>query len=274
MDQFDVSDVMNTFSEQSQNWSKKNQFIWKKNGETRRLFKILKSYLKDEMRVLDIGSGQGKVVEFLCQIGNILEVFASDLSVSMLKFLYQSPLFEGKIKCFLTDAQNMCFNSNFFDIVTAQQVIHHLPRPVEAIHEIFRVLKPDGLAIILTVGTEYQNNIFPYQDQGFLADPLGRISLAELKLLINQTNLLLCEEWNDLFEMEFKNFENYYHFLESIGSLRKFYKYKLPPSDSKELIKKKLVSQGILIEDTNFSVRGHYITVLLRKPPNKHVSAT
>lgn len=263
---FQTVDVIKTFSSYSKTWNSKNQFILKKDGETRRLFKVLEKIVTEGMQILDIGSGSGKVITYLAGLGKRLSLFASDVSTHMISNLLPKLSTDRTIRCFLTDAQNMCFASDFFDIVTAQQVLHHLPQPACAIQEISRVLKPGGFAILLTVGKEYHANAFPYQGESFLADPFGRVDLEQIKALCKNTELSLLQNWDDFFEMEFMNFDSYYDFLCSIGSLRKFYKYKLPPVNSKDIIVNQLQYQGVLLDENSpVKIVGHYVTIFLQK---------
>ena len=57
---------------------------------------------------------------------------------------------------FIENAETMSFDSNFFDHVNCQGVIHHTPNTEKAISEIYRVLKPGGTASI----SVYNKNIF------------------------------------------------------------------------------------------------------------------
>ena len=52
---------------------------------------------------------------------------------------------------FLMDGENMSFEDNSFDLVYCHTVIHFTVNPEKMVAEIFRVLKPGGTAIIMTV---------------------------------------------------------------------------------------------------------------------------
>ncbi len=43
------------------------------------------------------------------------------------------------------DVYDLQYEDNTFDVVHLHQVMHHLARPVDAMHEIYRVLKPGGI---------------------------------------------------------------------------------------------------------------------------------
>lgn len=56
----------------------------------------------------------------------------------------------GNLKFVAGDAEKLPFADDSFDSVLCTEVIEHLPRPQIAIDEMFRVLKPGGLAVIST----------------------------------------------------------------------------------------------------------------------------
>lgn len=47
------------------------------------------------------------------------------------------------------DVSNLEFDSNIFDIVICSHVLEHVENDIKAMQEIFRVLKPNGIALIL-----------------------------------------------------------------------------------------------------------------------------
>ena len=49
------------------------------------------------------------------------------------------------------DGENLEFSDHSFDVVYCHTVLHFTPDPKKMVHEIWRVLKPGGLAIIMTV---------------------------------------------------------------------------------------------------------------------------
>ena len=59
----------------------------------------------------------------------------------------------------IMNAEQLDFESNLFDVVFSHGVIHHSPRIREIIDEIYRVLKPGGLAVIMV----YHRNSVNYQ---------------------------------------------------------------------------------------------------------------
>ncbi|GAB4224305.1 MAG: hypothetical protein Tsb005_21260 [Gammaproteobacteria bacterium] len=258
---FEIDDVLKTFSEVSRNWNKKNEFIAAKSGETRRLHKILKEIVTPGMRILDVGSGTGKMPNFLAGIENDIEIIAIDLALNM---VFNASLLGGKVSAFLADIQNPCFKNEVFDIVVLQQVLHHLPNPSLAIQEIFRILKPEGFLTILTVGCYYQTNLFKDCTEDMLTDPLGRTSSYLLRELMLDVGFKVVNTIDDYFEMTFTNFNHYFDFLNAIGSLRKIFKYKLPPANAKEMICERLFNSRIPPAN-EIKIDGHYITVIAKK---------
>jgi len=52
---------------------------------------------------------------------------------------------ESGVRC--EDVQNMSFCDDSFDIIISQDVLEHVPDPIQGLHEIYRVLKPAGYHI-------------------------------------------------------------------------------------------------------------------------------
>ena len=52
------------------------------------------------------------------------------------------------------DITNLCFSDQLFDVVIANHVLEHVQNDLAAMSEIFRVLKPGGLAILQTPYSE------------------------------------------------------------------------------------------------------------------------
>src|ERR1700736_6312624 len=56
------------------------------------------------------------------------------------------------------NAEALSFHNDTFDWVYSHGVLHHTPNPQNAIHEVWRVLKPNGRAIIML----YHKSSFNY----------------------------------------------------------------------------------------------------------------
>ncbi len=71
------------------------------------------------------------------------------------------------------DLQNINYKTNFFDVVICNHVLEHVPDYKKALHEIFRVLKPEGRAIIQT---PYSNLLKEnFEDPGINTEELRTI---------------------------------------------------------------------------------------------------
>lgn len=87
---------------------------------------------------------------------------------------HTADLFMEKVS-FREDLQKLSFKNNSYDIVLNNHVLEHISNDIEAIKEIQRILKPDGVAIITVPGNwkkktkkflTLQNNGH-YRDYGF-----------------------------------------------------------------------------------------------------------
>ena len=136
---------------------------------------INKYNLKSGASILDVGCGRGEFINGF--ISNGLDGYGTDQSN------YITNIFE-KIKFKKSDLEKdgIPFPDNYFDYVFSKSVIEHFFNPENLSSEIFRVLKPGGLAIIMCPSWEYNYKIF-YEDYTHRT-PFTKISLNDF-LLIN-----------------------------------------------------------------------------------------
>jgi SAM-dependent methyltransferase len=115
--------------------------------ETRRLARYVRG-LQRGGRLLDIGSGR---CEFAIRTSRQFYTVATDVSAFGVRFgLDQS---SGTLRVARAVGASLPFGDETFDVVTAMDVLEHVPDPSGAIAEIARVLKATGLIVMKTPHT-------------------------------------------------------------------------------------------------------------------------
>ena len=105
-------------------------------------------------RILDIGCGTGYGTKILYDKGNeVYGVDNSEKAIEYAKKVYPGP----KYVC--CSAENLPFNDNFFDAITAFEVIEHVGNPEKALEEMYRILKKKGDLFISTPNPRHLGSI-------------------------------------------------------------------------------------------------------------------
>jgi len=98
-------------------------------------------------KILDVGCGNGKAAVFFAKRGGQVEgIDISKNSVSFAKLLVAKHKVSNLVKIKVGDIHRLDFADNCFDVVFARAVLHHSQLEV-AVKEIYRVLKPGGIAL-------------------------------------------------------------------------------------------------------------------------------
>jgi len=121
------------------------------------LFRKLKadgwlSHLGSDSLVLDCGTGTGVMIRpLLSQLSLNPKVHAIDLSTGMLSAA-KSELENGgvDVRLHVADARELPYADRSFDMVMSAHMLEHLPEPCEGLLEIARVLRPQGLLLVIT----------------------------------------------------------------------------------------------------------------------------
>ena len=90
-------------------------------------------------------------------------------------------------KLFVADAEKLPFDDNTFDLVVSLGVIHHTPDIQKCVNEIYRVLKPEGKAIVLIYGRGWKHYFKRVFIHGILKG--GLIKYGYRKLINRQTEV-------------------------------------------------------------------------------------
>jgi SAM-dependent methyltransferase len=113
----------------------------------------LAPHLQAGARVLDVGSGPGTITIDLARRvrpGVVIGVDTAEDIVAKAAGLAASERVDN-VEFRVADAYGLPFADDWFDIVHAHQVLQHLARPVDALREFRRVLKPGGLLAVRDV---------------------------------------------------------------------------------------------------------------------------
>ncbi len=105
---------------------------------------ILKDINIEGKCLLDAGCGTGWFSKVASERGAM--VTSMDLGENLLKEVEK----KCNTKRVVGSVLAMPFENNTFDIVISSEVIEHTPHPYQAIREIYRVLKPNGIMVLST----------------------------------------------------------------------------------------------------------------------------
>lgn len=130
-------------------------------------------------KALEIGAGTGYFGLNLMQNGVIAELTASDISPGMLKALSGTAERLGlDVETVVTEAEDLPFPDESFDLVFGHAVLHHIPDMEQAMREFFRVLKPGGVIAFCGEPSRYGDRLAALPKRtGALLAPLWRTAM-------------------------------------------------------------------------------------------------
>ena len=127
--------------------------------------KVLEMLSKYELeRILDVGCGDGNFTMLMARACKAKEVYGVEISKEGVEMARKNG-----VNCYQLDVdeENLPFGDDFFDAVTALELIEHLYDPDHFLDEVHRVLKPNGLFILSTPNLASIHNrialLFGYQ---------------------------------------------------------------------------------------------------------------
>jgi ubiquinone/menaquinone biosynthesis C-methylase UbiE len=100
-------------------------------------------------RILEVAPGPGYLANELARIGNY-QVVGLDISKSFVQIAQAKATEAGVAVDFRHgNASNMPFDADSFDLIICRAAFKNFTEPIQALHEMHRVLKPGGKALIM-----------------------------------------------------------------------------------------------------------------------------
>jgi len=125
---------------------------------------------------LEIGSGTGYFSLNLMQLGVVERLTATDISPGMLRRLAATAADLGlEVETVSTEAEQLPFEDESFDLVFGHAVLHHIPDLEGAMAEFHRVLRPGGAIAFCGEPSRYGDRLAAAPKRaGLLAAPAWR----------------------------------------------------------------------------------------------------
>src|ERR1700709_475852 len=131
-----------------------------------------------EGRLLDIGTGTGRVLELLApRVRQALGVDASKAMLALARSRLSGPGF-AHCAVRLADMYRLPLLDTSFDIVVQQMVLHHAEDPAGAVLEATRVLVPGGRLLVIDLAAHERTDLtgkLAHRWSGFSDDAMNRI---------------------------------------------------------------------------------------------------
>lgn len=106
-------------------------------------------YIRPGDTVLDVACGLGYGSHILYHNSLAKSVLGIDLSAGAVAYAVSNYAVDGRIGFGVGDAEKLqCIEDNSIDFIAAFETIEHVPRPLEYLRELKRVLKPSGRVMV------------------------------------------------------------------------------------------------------------------------------
>src|SRR2546428_8927343 len=146
------------------------------------------------LRVLEIGCGLGNDgVRFAKAGADYTGVDLTDAAIELARKRFELSGLRGELR--VSDAENLDFADESFDLVYSHGVLHHTPDTARAVREIHRVLVPGGCAIVML----YHRGSYNYR-VGIRVLRRAGVGLLKSEAGIKLVNVLTGEPVEDLRE--------------------------------------------------------------------------
>ena len=121
----------------------------------------------DPKNIADLGCGGGRNAEVLLEKYPNAELTAldySDVSVEKSRKRNHKTISEGRCSVMQGDVSDLPMMDDYFDLVTAFETVYFWPGPEKSFKEVYRVLKDDGLFMIVNESDGYNEKDLKWVD--------------------------------------------------------------------------------------------------------------
>jgi len=155
---------------------------------------------EDLVGVLDVGTGTALIPALLCDQYAMFKVMAVDMAVHMLElanYNVHASLRGDRIELVQADAKDLGFESEMFDVVISNSIVHHIHDPKQCVAEIVRVVQPGGaifvrdlmrpesIEMLESIVQTYAGDATEYCQQLFRQSLHAALTLDEMRQLVS-----------------------------------------------------------------------------------------
>jgi len=183
-----LDEVRQSYDNIAEDFSRTRKSVWEE-------FKPLGQYAKEEDKILDLGCGNGRLIELFQ--GKNIEYAGIDNSQKLIEIASQKYP-NGNFQVF--DGLKIPFPDNYFDVIFCMAVLQHIPGSElrqEFLKEIRRVLKPEGKLILSTWYLWQKDSFWSLLIKSTLKKLVGKSELDFFDIM---------KPWGKISERYFHNF--------------------------------------------------------------------
>jgi ubiquinone/menaquinone biosynthesis C-methylase UbiE len=173
--------------------------------------------LSADSQILEVAPGPGSLAIELAKLGKY-QVVGLDISKSFVEIAQGKAKEAGVVVEFcLGNASDMPLNANTFDFIICRAAFKNFSEPLQALREMYRVLKPSGKVLIVDLRRDVSQEAINTYIHNMELNPINTLmtrwtfshmllkrayTQSEIRQFVAQTDFVTCEISEDLIGME------------------------------------------------------------------------